>query len=62
VTRVYTRREAARRLRIGQRTLDRRQAEGLISYVKDGRRVLFREEDLVNYLEAHRVEARQGAA
>lgn len=47
--------EAARLLRISRSTLERRTAEGRIGCVKDGRRVLYRREEIEGYLDTRYV-------
>lgn len=51
VAKLYTRGEAAEKLRMSVRMLDDRRALGKISFVRIGPKVLFRDQDLNQFIE-----------
>lgn len=59
---VATRAEAETYLRISRTTLHRLVAEGELNPARVGRRLLFRLDELEQFLEAHRVRPIEGAA
>ena len=51
--------EAAKRAGISRRLLEKRLAQGRLTYYRDGRRVLIRPDDLARYIESRKVPARR---
>ncbi|MEM6267128.1 MAG: helix-turn-helix domain-containing protein [Pseudomonadota bacterium] len=47
--------EAAKALRISERELRKARRAGELSYIKRGRRVLYSQQDLIDFIDAHRV-------
>jgi len=56
IVQKYTKKEAAAYLKMSEPTLDRRRRDGLINSTCNGKKILFYEYDLDNYLKRNYVE------